>query len=182
MANSEYGDHVVLTSHLYGVTSYLPVHSFTETECNQSAIPLVTLTKHNLPWDPNYLSYEDQEKAIHDYWGKFVYSDPATRGLLIVINKITTSTCNDAADFTDDDNFANILESNVKTNIYDISNSDTSYVFIQSKRSNQVDYETLDKRWNIYLGRSNMTVTITTQPRVRICLYPTLGYRNPTND
>ena len=40
---------------------------------------------------------------MYDYHGKFVCSETAARGLLM--NKITDSTCNDVADFTDNDNF-----------------------------------------------------------------------------
>ena len=58
----------------------------------------------------------------------------------MVINQTTSSTCNDAVDFTADNNFANTLESNVKIKISDNYNSDTRYGNIQSKRSKQVDY------------------------------------------
>ena len=55
--------------------------------------------------------------------------------MLIIVNKITDSTYNESADFTDNDTFSNILESNVSVNIPKISNSDTRYSNIQSKIS-----------------------------------------------
>ena len=64
---------------------------------------------------------------MHDYCGKHLCSDPAKRAPLMVINKTTNNTCNYAADFTADVNFANTLESNVNINISDISNSETRY-------------------------------------------------------
>ena len=109
VANAYNGEHIVLNFHLSGVTSYLPVCLINENKWNQRAIPRVKFTNHNLPWDPNSSSYEYQENAMYDYRGKFVHSDPASRVPLIVIIQMTASTHNEAADFTDDDNFANIL-------------------------------------------------------------------------
>ena len=59
---------------------------------------------------------------MYEYCGKVLRSDPAARGLLMLLNKITASTCNDAAEFTADEIFSNILESNVSVNIPNISN------------------------------------------------------------
>ena len=131
-----------------GVTSYLTVCLLTETERNRRARPWFTLTNQHLPWDPNYLSYDEQENVMYEYYRKLVRSNSAARGMLIIVNHITDSTCNDSADFTDDETFANILESNVNINISDISNSDTRYGNIQSKRNKKVDSATLSKRWN----------------------------------
>ena len=86
------------------------------------------------------------------------------------------------ADFTSDDNFSNILEYNANINIKEISDSNTRYGNIQSKRSKQVDSETLSKRWKIDLGKANNTETRTTHCRVKICLHPMMGLQYPMND
>ena len=99
----------------------------------------------------------------------------------MLINQITSRTFNDTVYFTADANFVNTLESNVKIKISDNYNSDTRYGNIQSKRSKQVDYETLSKCWNIYLSKANNTVTRTTQRGVWSCLQLILGRRYPTN-
>ena len=69
--------------------------------------------------------------------------------MLIIVNEITDSTYNESAEFTDNDTFSNILESNVNINIFNIFNSDTRYGNIQSKRNKKVDSATLSKHWNI---------------------------------
>ena len=112
---------------------------------------------------------------MHDYCGKFVCSDPVVRVLLLVINQINASTRNDVADFTSDGKFTNTLEYNVNINISDISNYETRYGNIQSKRSKQVDSATLYKRWNIDLGKAKKTVTRKTQRGVQSFMHPTLG-------
>ena len=133
MENDEYVDRVVPPFHLSGVTFYLTVFLLTETLWNQRAIPRVTLTNQNLPWNPNSLSYEDQEKAIYGYHRKNSCSDHTARGSLMLINQITSRIFNDTVYFTADANFVNTLESNVKINISNISNSDTRYGNIKSK-------------------------------------------------
>ena len=117
---------------------------------------------------------------MYYYRGKFLFNDPDMVGPITVTNQINSSTCNDAEYFTDDENFANTFESNANINIFDISNYDTRYGNIQSKRSKQVDYSTLANRWNINLVKANKTVIRTTKCVVRGCLYPTLGRRYPT--
>ena len=83
---------------------------------------------------------------MYKYHGKVVRSDPSAREPLMVMNQINASTCNDAAYFSDNDNFANVPESNVNIDISGISSSDTRYGNIQSKRSKNVDSTTLAKR------------------------------------
>ena len=55
------------------------------------------------------------------------------------------------------------------------------YGNIQSKRSKQVDSETLAKSSNIHLGKANNTVNRTTQQGVQSCMYLILGIQYPTN-
>ena len=68
---------------------------------------------------------------MYDYRRNFVCSDPAKRGPIMVINQLTGSTCNDASEFTDDDNFANNLEYNVNTTMSEIYKSNTRYGNLQ---------------------------------------------------
>ena len=56
-----------------------------------------------------------------------------------------------------------MLLSNVTVNVSEISNSDTRYGNIKMQNTKQVDYETLAKHWNIYLGKDKKTVTQKTQ-------------------
>ena len=100
---------------------------------------------------------------MYNYCGKFVRSDPATRVLIMEINQITAITCNDTIEFTDDHNFANILEYTVNINISKISSSNNGYENIQSKRIKQVYSATLSNRWNINQGKSKNNVTRITQ-------------------
>ena len=95
----------------------------------------------------------------------------------MIIYQITDITCNYVAEFTADEKSTNTLESNVNINISDISNFDTRYGNIQSKRSKQVDYSTLYKRWNIDRGKAKKTLTRKTKCRVWSCLYLMLGRR-----
>ena len=75
-----------------------------------------------------------------------------------------------------------MLLSNVTVNVSDISNYYTRYGNIKSYNRKQVDSETLDKRWEIDLGKSKKTVTRTTQYGVQGCFHLMLGNRYPTND
>ena len=175
MASDEYGDRVILPFVLKGATSYLPVRSLSEDEWNSHTCPRVTLTNQHLHWDPNAPAYEDQENATTDYRVKVVHSASTARGPLMVINQVTASTCDDAADLTADDNFANVLQSHVHVNISEISNSGTKYGNIKSQRSKQVDSKTLAKWWSIDQEKAKKTVTRTTQRGVISCLHPMLA-------
>ena len=64
---------------------------------------------------------------MYDYRAKVVRYDPAAMVPLMVINQFNFGTCNSVADFNDYEILANILESNVKINISEISNSGTRY-------------------------------------------------------
>ena len=119
---------------------------------------------------------------MHNYGSRFLCSDPDTRGLLMTINQITSSTCNYVADFTADDNFSNALESNVNIKISKISISDARCGNIHSKKIKQVESATLAKNCYIDLGKAKKTVIRTTQRWFWSCLHLTMGRLYPTNE
>ena len=119
---------------------------------------------------------------MSDFHGKIVRKDPATRGTLVIINQESASTCTDAADFTSDENYANMILSNVTLNVSEISFSDNRYGNIKYKKKKQVDSEKLSERWNIDPGKAKKNVTQTVQHGFRRCLHPTLGRQYLTND
>ena len=68
------------------------------------------------------------------------------------------STCEDAADTLSNENFVNVLQSNVNVsnenvikhkNMSQVSYTDYTLGGIQSRNRKQVEYETLAKGWNI---------------------------------
>ena len=72
----------------------------------------------------------------------------------MVINSVCMSTCKDASDILSDDNFANVLQSNVKishvnimkpNNVYQVSYADSTLVDIQSRKRKQIYAEILEK-------------------------------------
>ena len=125
-----------------------------------------------------------------DFQGDIVHPGIIDRGHLMVINSVTVSTCLDAADVLLDDNFGNVLQSNVYvshvkvliTHNFSRLDSAPSLGNIGSTKGKQVDSETLAKRWNIDQRNSLNTVKQTTQRGVRTCLHPSLAPRLPTND
>ena len=117
-----------------------------------------------------------------DFCGKIIQETYVARGPLMVINQVTDSTTVCAADIYSDENFANVLESNVTATLSEIKNSNYKYGDIRSKKGNQVDSNTLSKRWNIDLVKFKRTVQRTTQRGVQSCIDLTLSRRYPTND
>jgi hypothetical protein len=73
------------------------------------------LTSDTLTWDTTTTLYEDQEAAMIDYSGHVVTTTQPLRGLInhLVINLLSSLTT-DQANVTDDDNFYNIMASNVQ--------------------------------------------------------------------
>ena len=78
----------------------------------------------------------------------------------MIINQVTLSTTVEAADLTSDDTFSSVLQANghvtvsqlsrLPTNnatVSDISNSKIRYRTIQSNKRNQIDGNTLARRW-----------------------------------
>ena len=85
----------------------------------------------------------------------------------------------DAADISSDNNFSNVLQSNVNVshvnviqpnNLFQVSYADSPLGNIQSRKRKQVDYENLAKRWNIDRKKALKTVKPTTHRGIRTCL------------
>ena len=142
----------------------------------------MTLTNADLTWDPSSHIYAEQENALCDFHGKIIRETSVTRGHLMVINQVTSSTTVCAADIYSDEKFANVLESNVTVTLSEITDSNNKYGNTKSKKVKQVDSNTLSKRWNIDLGKSKRTVQRTTQRGVMSCINLTLSQRYPSND
>ena len=125
-----------------------------------------------------------------DFQGDIVRPGNIYRGHLMVINSVTVSTCLDAADVLSDDNFGNVLQSNVNVSHVKVLNTHIfSHLYsaprlgnVQSTKCKQVNYETLSKRCNIDQRKALNTVNITTQRGIRTCLHLSLARRFPTND
>ena len=113
VALDENGASVVLPFFLRGFTSHLNVLPLTRDEFEHHGCTWIDLTSRDLTWDPSTDVYEDQENAIMDFQGVIFRPGIFDRGPLIVINSVTVSTCPDAADVLSDDNFGNVLQSNV---------------------------------------------------------------------
>ena len=99
--------------------------------------------------------------------------ETAARGQM-VINAVATSLQIDAADFTDDDNFAVALEST--------SCVPSKLSKIVSKSRPKVDHVTLARKWGISPEKAKRTVQRTTQRGMRTVLHPSLSRRFRTND
>ena len=100
----------------------------------------------------------------------------------MIIDQVTAVTWTDAAYFTYDENFADIILSNVTVNFSEITNSVTRYGDIKLQKTKNVYSEALAMRWNIEIGKAKKTVTWTTHSGFWICLHPTIGRWYPTND
>ena len=105
---------VILPLALRGVTSFLNVRAPTNDEWLSDTFTRLHLTSETLTWDPTTTLYEEQEAAMTDYSGRVV-SRHAVRGHVssLTINSLSSLTT-DLADVTDDNNFADILTSNVQ--------------------------------------------------------------------
>ena len=180
VANDEDGNKVLLPFLLRGVTSYLSVTTLGKQEFDSHEYPRVHLTSCDLRWDPGSDIYAQQENAMIDHRGIVLRRDSTARGPMTVINQITTSTCDDAVDFTANENFGAVLASHI--NISELHNSTTRYGDIKSNKRKQVDSTTLAKRWGIDPKKAMRTVRKTTQRGVRTTLHPTLSRRYPTKD
>ena len=100
VATDDDGNKVLLSFLLNGVTSYISVSSLSRQEFDCHEYPRVHLTCCDLKWTPASDVYANQETATIDHRGNVLRRDSTARGQLTVINQITTSTCNDAVDFT----------------------------------------------------------------------------------
>ena len=112
-AMDDNGASVVLPFFLRGVTSHLTVMPLTRDEFEQNGCNRIELTSRDLTWDLSTDIYEDQENAMMDFQGYIVCPGVIGRGHLMVINSVTVSTCLDEANLLSDENFGNVLQSNV---------------------------------------------------------------------
>ena len=176
----ENGASVVLPFFLRGVTSHLTVVPLTRNEFEKHGCTRIELTSRDLTWYPSTDTYEDQENSIMDLQVDIVRPGIIDRGHLMVINSVTVSTCIDAADVLSDENFGNVLQSNVNVShvkvliTHNLSCLGSAPILgnIQSTKWKQVDSETLEKRWNIDHIKAPNTVKQTAQRGVRTCLHP----------
>ena len=189
VAMYENGASVVLPFFWRGVTSHLTVMPLTRDEFEHHGGTQIEITSRDLTWDPSMNIYEDQEIAMMDFQWDIVRPGIIERGHLMVINYVTVSTCLDAADVLSNENFVNILQSNVNVSqvkvliTHNLSRLDStpSLGNIQSTKGKQVNSENLAKRWNIDQRKALNTVKKTTQRGVRTYLHPSLACRFPTN-
>ena len=65
----------------------------------------IELVSSHLTYDPSTEIYQDQENATLNYKGDIVRPDADLRRPLMVINSVTTSTCDDDVDVMSADNF-----------------------------------------------------------------------------
>ena len=163
---------LTLPMSLDGIISYVPVSTPSQAEWDSGIIPRIDLTSRDLTWDPSTKSYESQEDAVYERLKRERISNnlPAP-GYRI---SSMSSMGNDAVDVTDDDNFADILESNV---IASISSVHSNSGIIRSKSQPAIDHLKLSEHWNISPERARMTVNRTTQKGVQTCLHPLLNRR-----
>ena len=125
-----------------------------------------------------------------NYKGDIVRQYVTARGMSMVFNSVCMSTCEDAADILSDENFTNVLQSNVNAyhvnimkpnNVSQVSYADFTLGNIQSWKRKQVDAENLAKLWNIDHKKALKTVKRTTQRGITSCIHPSLSWRYPKN-
>ena len=173
---------LILPLCLQGVTSFLPVSEPSREEWDAHKYPRIDLTSHDLTWDPQNTSFQEQEAAMTDAGGTVIARERDSSSPIInsvyTVNSVTlTSTASTPlADFTTDDNLATALLSKVQ-----VSASHTSGT-VGSSRGKAVDALTLAKRWNISLDLAKKTVQATTQRSVRQNPDRKHEVRFPTND
>ncbi len=163
---------VILPLALQGVTSLLNVRGITLDEWNSDAFKRLHLTSETLTWDPMTTLYEEQEAAMTDYSWRVVMTTRPLMGHInhLVINLLSSLTT-DQADITDDENFYDVLASQVQ-----ISSIETSLNgHICSRKTAPIDPQTIAARWMISPEHAKQTVVMTTQRDVRTCLNPTLS-------
>ena len=125
-----------------------------------------------------------------DFQGEIVRPGTIDRGPLMFTNSVTVSNCPNTADVILDDNFGNVLQSNVNVlhvkvmNSYNFSRLDStpSIGNVQYTKGKQVNSKTFSGRWNIDQRKALNTVKQTTQRGVRTCLRLSLACCLPTND
>ena len=109
----ENGASVVQHFFLRGVTSHITVMMLTRDEFEHHGCNQIEITSSDLNWYPSTDIYEDQENEMIDFQGGIIRPGIIDRGHLMVINSVTVSTFIDVADVLSDENFGNVLQSNV---------------------------------------------------------------------
>ena len=109
IANDDDGDKVVIPLFLRGITSLFGVQPLSLEEFEEHTCPRMELISSHLTWDPSTDIYQDQENATLNYKGDIVCPGAGLRRPLMVINSVTTSTCEDAVDIMSADNFREAL-------------------------------------------------------------------------
>ena len=123
VAMYENGASVVLPFFLRGVTLHLNVLSLTHDKFEHHGCTRIDLTLGDLTWVPSTYIYEDQENAMMDFQGEIFRPGIINRGPLMVNSSITVSTYPDAADVLSDENFGNVLQSNVNVSHFKVLNN-----------------------------------------------------------
>ncbi len=105
---------VVLPLALRGVTLLLNVRGVTLDEWNSDAFKRLHLTSETLTWDPTTTLYEEHEAAMINYSGRVVMTTRPLMGHInhLVMNLLSSLTT-DQADVTDDENFYDVLASQI---------------------------------------------------------------------
>ena len=133
--------------YLDGIISFLPVRMPTTKEWDSNEFPRIDLTSRDLEWDPYSKSYAEQEDAAARRVTQVqsVSSIPAAPSFRI---SSMSSMSNDAVCITDDENFAQTLESHICVSLSSVHTHQTPGT-VRSKPRPAVDHMTLSRRWNI---------------------------------
>ena len=119
----ENGASVVLPFFLRGVTSHPTVMPLTRDDFEHHGCTQIELTSRDLNWDLSTNIYEDQENEMMDFQGNIFRPGIIDRGHLMVINSVTVSSCLDTADVLLNENFGNVLQSNVNVSHVKVLNT-----------------------------------------------------------
>ena len=172
-------ERLILPLCLQGVTSFLSVSEPSQEDWDSHLYPRIDLTSHDLTWDPQNTSFQEQEEAMTDAGGTVISRDQVTSSVIInsaYTVSLSSTASSPLADITHDDNFATALLSTVQ-----ISASHTSGT-VGSSRGKAVDASTLARRWKIPLDLAKKTIQVTTQRSVRQNPDRKHEVRFPTND
>ena len=140
---------------------YLPIRYITKGEWESGLYLIIELTNEFMEWDPSNTTYEYQENSMTDFRGDVIHLHLISTALTLVINYMSFTTL-DAANLTDDYNFAYVLEYHINFSISELT-SNSNAGTIKSKAGRPVDHLTLANLWNIPVNRAKQTMTKTTR-------------------
>ena len=153
----DFKSRTVIPLSLHGVTSILNLFKRTEGEWNRGDLPRLFLTNKDLNWELNSSILKEQEHACNEVTGSLLPRPNSAGEKYLIINQVRLSTTFYAAYLTANDNFAAVLQLNVNVTLAQFSSnpnftaalSDISHRYgtIQSNKRNNVDGNTLSKRW-----------------------------------